>query len=107
MVWPVPPDGAARTAAGAVITRSCRTHLAVIRNPGLSPGSAAQLPRDFRHIAPLLGILRLPTYEMGTTGLTSEALVISYVKLLAQQMFLSLLQTPQVQGGNLSSPPQI
>ena len=32
----------------------------------MSPGSATQQLYDFRPAAPLLGILQLPIYEMGT-----------------------------------------
>lgn len=40
----------------------------------MRPGSAAQQPYDFRSAAPLLGILQLPTCEMGRAP-TSAALV--------------------------------
>ena len=41
----------------------------------MSRGPATQQPHNFRQVAPLLGILRLPTCQVGTGGPTSEALV--------------------------------
>lgn len=45
------------------------------QEPGVSRGPATQQPHNYKQVAPFLGILRLPTCEVGAGGPTSEALV--------------------------------